>query len=242
MAKNPAYPMYAQDFDMDTASWPALAIGIYVRLLNYSWINGAIPTDTKRLSRIARVDHGNFKKTWDRYVKGKWTENGKGFLNNRMEVEREKRNNYIEKQRKKGRASAEKRWGSVTTVKPRLQPEDKPEGNSSLSSSITTKKHSQQTPVDPCPHQEIIDLYHETLPELQGIKIWSEKRMKLLKARWREDPKRQNLDYWKRLFGYIRKSPFLMGENDRHWTADLEWILTKNKFIKIIEGKYHKSE
>ena len=37
MAKDPAYPMYAQDFDMDTADWGIDEIGVYIR--NTSIVN-----------------------------------------------------------------------------------------------------------------------------------------------------------------------------------------------------------
>jgi len=241
MSKDPAYPMYAQDFDMDTAAWGTDEIGIYVRLLNYEWVNGSIPDDIQRIAKIVRVSPRKLQKSWE-IISKKFAKNGDNNLQNRrMEEEREKRLNYIESQREKGILSAKKRWGGVTTVKPGLQPNDKPEGNSSSSSSLTTLKGSSQQPsVAPCPHQKIIDLYHEILPELQAVKIWSEPRKKTLQRKWREDPKRQNLDYWKRLFEYVRGSPFLMGENDRQWTCDLEWIIKPKNFVKIIEGKYHK--
>lgn len=89
-----------------------------------------------------------------------------------------------------------------------------------------------------CPHEKIIELYHEVLPELKAVKLWTPKRKALLQARWREDEKRQNLDYWRRLFGYVRKSEFLMGA-DGSWKASLEFIVTSSKFVKLIEGDYH---
>lgn len=121
MAKDPSYPMYPQDFDMDTASWPPLAVGVYIRLLNYSWINGPIPEDTKLLSSIVRMDHGNFKKVWP-LISCKWKKaNGLitnpgyplgdgmeakkvvGLTNRRMEEERESRRLYKEKLSESGK-------------------------------------------------------------------------------------------------------------------------------------------
>lgn len=93
-----------------------------------------------------------------------------------------------------------------------------------------------------CPHQKIVDLYHEILPELPRIKDWHKTRQQHLRQRWAENKKRQDLDWWRRLFDYIKtKCPLLLGENDRHWTADLEWICKKSNFVKIIEGKYERS-
>lgn len=88
-----------------------------------------------------------------------------------------------------------------------------------------------------CPHEEIIKLYAEHLPMLTQVKVWSDARMKLLKARWREDTKRQSIDWWERLFKFIATSDFLTGKST-DWQADIEWILNAKNFIKIIEGKY----
>ena len=92
---------------------------------------------------------------------------------------------------------------------------------------------------DECPHKEIIALYHKHLPALTQVRSWTEKRAKQLKARWREEPKRQNLEYWEKLFQYIAESDWLMGRSIE-WQADLEWITKSENFVKIIEGKYHK--
>ena len=94
-----------------------------------------------------------------------------------------------------------------------------------------------------CPHQEIINLYHEILPELPKVKIWNDIRQKLLRARWREDPQRQNLEWWRKFFEFIRdECPFLTGKlpgrDGRIFQADLEWIIRPTNFVKILEGRY----
>jgi len=95
-----------------------------------------------------------------------------------------------------------------------------------------------------CPHQEIINLYHDILPMGRQVKVWNETRKAKLRARWREASERQSLDWWGRLFFYIAKSEFLTGKastKDRApFEIDLEWIVTPSNFIKIVEGKYHR--
>ena len=88
-----------------------------------------------------------------------------------------------------------------------------------------------------CPHQKIIDLYHEKLPMLTRVKVWSDARRSKLKTRWCEDKNRQTLEYWSGLFEFISKSDFLTGKSSE-WKADLEWIVSPKNFIKIIEGNY----
>ena len=34
-------------------------------------------------------------------------------------------------------------------------------------------------------------------------------------------------------------TPFLTGQNDRHWWADFDWLITNNtNLLKVLEGKY----
>lgn len=89
-----------------------------------------------------------------------------------------------------------------------------------------------------CPHEKIIALYHETLPELNIVQVWNNTRRSYLRARWREDTKRQSLEWWKGYFELVRESPFLMGEV-KDFKADLEWIIRPKNFANVLEGKYN---
>lgn len=91
-----------------------------------------------------------------------------------------------------------------------------------------------------CPQKEIIEAYHRELPMLRQVRVWNGEREKHLRARWREAPERQSLDWWVQFFRYIAKSDFLCGRSggDRPFQADLAWIVRPTNFAKIIEGKY----
>lgn len=93
-----------------------------------------------------------------------------------------------------------------------------------------------------CPHQEIINLYHEILPVCPQIKDWTASRSSLLKKRWDEDSERQNLDYWRGLFNYIASVKFLTGRTEtagrKPFLASLPWIVKAENFAKIREGFY----
>lgn len=94
-----------------------------------------------------------------------------------------------------------------------------------------------------CPHQAIIDLYHEHLPANPRIKVWDGARADSLRTRWREDPKRQNLEYWARFFRHCAGSAFLTGRADgqgsRPFLPGLDWLVKSANFAKIIEHRYH---
>lgn len=96
---------------------------------------------------------------------------------------------------------------------------------------------------DPCPHQKIIDLYHDLLPVLPRIREWTPARQTLLRNRWKEKPERQSLNWWRDFFGYVAQSDFLCGRVDsrngkQSFQADLEWLVRPSNLVKVIEGKY----
>jgi DNA-binding transcriptional ArsR family regulator len=95
-----------------------------------------------------------------------------------------------------------------------------------------------------CPHEEIINIYHELLPTGTRVKLWTDARKRLLQTRWKGDIRRQNLDWWRKFFSYCAESPFLTSQvpptnGYRQFVVNLEWILTSSHFTDIVEGKYH---
>jgi hypothetical protein len=127
--------------------------------------------------------------------------------------------------------------------------EKKQEQNKTLSSLredvVSGADHHSAPPIKIiCPHENIIALYHETLPMCPRVIIWGKTRRGYLKQRWRDNPKHQTLNWWKDYFHHVKQSSFLTGqvpgrEGKPAFLADLEWLVRPNNFIKVIEGKYH---
>jgi hypothetical protein len=119
---------------------------------------------------------------------------------------------------------------------------------SSLSTDGGQPDQPEPSKIDRTPHKQIIALYHEILPELPRIQegLWSGSTAeKELRARWKASEKRQSLDFWRRMFSYIRGCPWLMGDIAQNngkppFMADLRWIVNKTNFTKICEGRYEK--
>lgn len=100
-----------------------------------------------------------------------------------------------------------------------------------------------------CPHQQIVELYHEKLPEKRRHTSWDGVRKENLTNRWRwllthNNPK-TNAPYFQtteagiawfgKFFDHCRKSKFLMTDCR---VFCLEWAVKKANFHKIIEGAY----
>lgn len=99
-----------------------------------------------------------------------------------------------------------------------------------------------QTP--PCPHKEIIALYHEHMPNNPRVRTWEGRRPEYLRARWKKYP---SIDWWKGFFSWCAESPFLTmrvpgkgGPDEPPFVVTLEWMLKPSNFAKIYEGNYHR--
>lgn len=70
------------------------------------------------------------------------------------------------------------------------------------------------------------------LPKVTGC---SSSRTRLAEARWREQPEEA---YWGKIIGRVAGSSFCLGENDRGWRADFDFLIRPETRHKISEGKY----
>jgi uncharacterized protein YdaU (DUF1376 family) len=160
---------------------------------------------------------------------------------------------------KKAKKSANTRWANANAMRtqceridsvcernanePFFDANQEPITNSISNTDVLLVSESIQRPErNQCPHQKIIDLYHDVLPMCPRVRDWTANRANQLRARWNEDKDRQNLDYWRQLFEYVRSCKFLVGQqhsaNQRPFIVDLEWITKSANFTKIREGKY----
>lgn len=123
MARNrsPWFAFYADDYIAGTRDMSAAARGVYVDLLCYQFTHGAIPDDSRKICRIA----GIFPDEWEEIegeVREKFRESEQGKLSNeRMESEREKREEIRQKRiqavnKRKDRRVTSEDTNEVTSV------------------------------------------------------------------------------------------------------------------------------
>ena len=114
------------------------------------------------------------------------------------------------------------------------------------SSAIKTKKIRSTKPKAPV--TDIYDAYNEVLGDkLPKALILTDARKRDIAARWNELLNTEHkgklrysgiedgLHWWKRLFAKVTLNPHWVGENDRGWRADLDWIINKKNFVKVLE-------
>ena len=71
---------------------------------------------------------------------------------------------------------------------------------------------------------------------LPPIRTMTKDRIAKLKVRMNEPEFAEN---WKRIIEIITRTPFLLGDSERGWKANVDWILKNaTNYVKVLEGKY----
>lgn len=252
-------PIYIGDYLADTAMLSTEQHGAYLLMLMAYWKNGPLPDDDEILANITRLPIDRWKKTRGLLL-GFFSVIDGFLINRRADEEKEKADAFLAKQRSngaKGGRPPKPKNPNETQNKPMgsvwLNPNETPSPSPSLNISSNEDMSSagaddepgddgdedQNPKTPPCPVSKIVTLYHQTLPELARCAMLTPKREKQIRARWRSGEKFQSLEWWEKFFNYVRLSKFLMGDNPRGWSADIEFLTSQSKFVAVLEGKYH---
>ena len=129
--------------------------------------------------------------------------------------------------------------------------EEKRREESNTDPNGSRRQADQQLPN--CPHDQIVDLYHEALPELPAVKVMSEARQKAIRGFWRwvltskkkdGTPRAQTTDQALTWIGsYFQRTnanDFLMGrcgtgQGHSNWRCDFDFLLTEKGKRHVIE-------
>ncbi|MDD0837886.1 hypothetical protein PSQ40_04810 [Curvibacter sp. HBC61] len=108
-------------------------------------------------------------------------------------------------------------------------------------------------PIPPCPTQDLIDLFHEVLPELPAVRLLNDKRKKSISAMWRwvltsrktdntrrAETAEQAKAWFREYFDRARDNDFLMGRGQRsgdhaNWVCDIDFLMTDRGLKHVIE-------
>lgn len=93
---------------------------------------------------------------------------------------------------------------------------------------------------DNVPYEAIRKLWNDSpCGEILGhATVLSARRKSAIRAIWKLHKDVRELAWWGRFFGeYLPKSDFLMGRSGK-WSADFDWIINQNNFLKAREGRY----
>ncbi|MGD9930635.1 MAG: DUF1376 domain-containing protein [Mangrovibacterium sp.] len=80
---SPAFLFYSKDWIVDTAHWEPASKGVYIDLLAHQHVNGYLPSDMRKLARVARLSPDEFERVWED-IKHKFTIDGDHVVNHRL--------------------------------------------------------------------------------------------------------------------------------------------------------------
>lgn len=116
--------------------------------------------------------------------------------------------------------------------------------------------HAEQDRVDPVqpaqlldfdriPYERIRELYNSILggklKRCMGLNDTHRKHIRAaynLKLDGKFVVREGGLEFWEGLFHDVLECPFMLGNNNRGWRADFEFLTTSTKIQKFLEGKY----
>ena len=95
---------------------------------------------------------------------------------------------------------------------------------------------AEEAEKDPVPYTKIKEAYNKTCIDFPRVITISPNRKKAIAARWKEYG--GNLETFEKLFRMTEESNFLKGQNERHWTANFDWLMKSANMTKVLEGNY----
>jgi uncharacterized protein YdaU (DUF1376 family) len=136
----PAFQFYPADFIAGTVTFTTEEIGAYMLLMCYCWDKGSIPADLKLVARIARMTPPRMRQMWPALV-SKFQAIDGGYIQPRIERERQKQAEYRQKQADK----AAKRWHSHGNATASVRHVPEPSRKDALQSSSSSSSSSSTT-------------------------------------------------------------------------------------------------
>ena len=232
-------PFYPSDWLAGTRGMMADEPGVYITLIARMYeMAGPIERDDERLYRVCGC---NSKRHFAKILKfliheGKVQEENGELFHQRVAKEI---NKVIEKS-SKARAAANERWGKKpnknnatenadamqTDMLGGCQPKPEPYKKEGKPSFVRTDYSAEA--------MEIYNSYaiSSGWPEAQKM---TAARKSVINTRVGECG---GIDAWKSIMERASNSQHLTGNNDRGWTASLDWMIKSANFVKIMEGNY----
>jgi len=228
--KSPAFQFYARDFlaDINVQLMNMEQRGMYITLLSYAWLEKGIPNNMRKLKLLCNNPNDFDELIVD--VLACFEESDGRLYNRRMESVRAEQIERKEKASEAGKIGAKKRWQAHS------DPITTPLPSHNSATATATATASMKTPNYKSIVENYNDILGKTLPRAVAI---NSKRKSLIRSIWRDNP---NIEFFIKLFTKVKDIPFLMGDNDKGWMADLDFILRPDKVTKIIEGSYKSSK
>ncbi len=269
--KSPAFQFYPSDFlsDVNVVLMTNQELGCYIKLISFCWLQGSIPNDVRKISKLCNEDGSAMAQLWQA-IKNCFKEapdDCSKLIHPRLEAERHKQIMFKDERSKSGKRGAKARWNigiiknnsdGSAMAQPIAEPMAK-NGSSSSSSSISSTTEEKQK-------EKITSLVAKT--EIEDENGTDEKgqpncpHTKIIALYHKILPELQRVKAWtpkranqlrlrwaekpeRQNLGYWEKYFNYVRESKylmgkvNDWSANLEFLTRLSGFTNTIEGKYH---
>jgi uncharacterized protein YdaU (DUF1376 family) len=232
----PFMQLYVGDYLRDTRHLTAEQHGAYLLLLMAAWnAGGRLPNDPRKLARLAASTPSRWAKISADLLEF-FEVDGDHITNRRLTLELKKASEKSIK-----RADAGMRGGNATALKTK--------GTDAANATVLPQHSSEPEPekidnpsgycrpkADALPVQEAFDEWNATATRrrLPIAKSLTTTRRKQIKARLADG----GIAGWREALSAVEASPMCLGENDRGWRADLDFLCQPKSFARLREGSY----
>lgn len=243
MSQAPVMPMFVDAMVADTMHLSAEAFGAYHLLLYATWRNNGrpLPDDDRKLARVCRVSTAKWRRSLRDELAAFFDVEDGTWRQKRLENEWSSVTRRIESARENGSAG-----GTAKSLKEKERDiaaaTNPAQRNSSetvaihIHKPVSEEEDSLTGVVQSEPQQAVIAwnamAARAGLPRVQTL---TETRRRAVAARLRECG---GLGGWHEAMRRIEATPWLLGDNDRGWRADFDFICRQSKFTKLMEGGY----
>jgi uncharacterized protein YdaU (DUF1376 family) len=230
----------------------------YRRLLDmYYDTEKKIPVDTQWVAKRLRLA----TEVVDDVLKDMFVKHEDGWFHARCNDVIQQYHAMAEKNRANGRLGGRKKNPVGNQLETHSEPIAKATNNHkplTINQEPETKNQNIDKPaksgLPPAPYRQIIDLYHEILPELPRVIVETEDRKRLVKSFWgwvltsnkasgarRAETAAEAIEYCKIYFELVRGNDFVMGRTERskdhrNWKASIDYLLSDKGKKQIIEN------
>jgi len=220
--KDPAFLFYPNDYIGGTMGMNFEEKGAYIELLMLQFNRGHM-TEHMIGQTIGQL--------WNS-IQDKFIKDDKGlFYNERLELEKNKRQNYTES--RKNNKLGNNQYTNQSTKDRGHMTEHMEDENEDRDKDVIETVNKNEKEIS-----NILEFWNSLADRLKITKLRSLTKSRLVKYRKRVKEGLMIED----LESAIKEQPFLTGDNDRGWMVSFDWLVANDtNWVKVIEGKYIKT-
>lgn len=267
-------PWYVADYLADTTHLSTERHGAYCLMIMAAWKRGGLlPKDDQQLAEITKLGTTKWRASKDVLLE-LFRDTGTAYAHKRVTEEWNKAQAISEKKSAAGAKGGTKKQQNRSEAGGKDVAQGVANAIADAKQTATPARVSLPSPipipsglipeadasvppaVPPCPHQRLLRLFGEKVPELPQPRreLWEGgKGAEAMRQRWhwlltarRESGERyattadEGVEWMGNFFDRVAESDFLTGRNGKWTNCDLTWLMNRENFRKVVDGNYEK--